>query len=49
MKIKSEYCCKVIKREFNETAVMTKKDYKEFQNLLNTGFVNNSTKKVMSK
>ena len=35
----SDYCYKIIEREFNKLLVMTKKNNKDFLNLLNVGFV----------
>ena len=35
----SDYCYKIIEREFNKLLVMTKKNNKDFINLLNVGFV----------
>ena len=35
----SDYCYKIIEREFNKLLVMTKKNHKDFINLLNVGFV----------
>ena len=36
----SDYCYKIIEREFNKLLVMTKKYHKDFINLLNVGFGN---------
>ena len=35
----SDYCYKIIERGFNKLLVMTKKNNKDFLNLLNVGFV----------
>ena len=42
------YCHKIIEREFNKPLAMTKKNHKNFKNLLNVGFFKKHVKKVMS-
>ena len=35
----SDYCYKITEKEFNKLLVRTKKNHKDFINLLNVGFV----------
>ena len=44
--IKKEYCSKIFETEFNKPIVMTKKAHKDFEILLNVGYVKKKMKKV---